>query len=501
MKCLLVLLLVAQVAKAHIGSPNVLFEGQAGPYPVRVIIKPPGVVPGLAEINVRVLTGSVDRITALPVFAKAGRKGAPPPDLAEPVRGETNLFSAELWLMKAGAYSVEVAAEGPQGKGAVIVPVNSVAMTRNSMAPWFGTVLACSGIILFLSAAKLAGAAFGESILAPSAAITPKVRWRGRIAGFLGAVIFALLLWGGKIWWDKEDRFYRNNRLYKPVPAAAAIVWERGQPQLQLAVKPERRRDWTPLIPDHGKLMHLFLVREGDLDVFGHLHPQQTGRNVFASTLPPFPEGTYQLYADVTHENGFAETLTASVIVPALPEAYLALWKLPGISEAICSIGTAFSKSTNFALPPDPDDSWHVPIARRDPYVSPAAGGYSIVWENPAPQRNGVDASLQFKLLDAQRTPAPVEPYMGMQGHAAVRRKDGAVFAHLHPSGTFSMASQQFFENEGRLEPYVHTNHTARVGPVSFPYQFPQPGPYRIWVQLKSGGKVLTGVFDTDVAN
>src|SRR2546429_7906014 len=143
-----------------------------------------------------------------------------------------------------------------------------------------------------------------------------------------------------------------------------------------------------------------------------------------------------------------------------------------------------------------------------------------MIWENPESMTKNLDASLRFKLLAPDDQPAQIEPYMGMLGHAVVRRKDGAVFAHIHPVGTFSMAAQQFFVNgkppkhsalpaqPGLLEPSLpaaelhgsHTNRSGVAGEISFPYAFPEPGSYRLWVQMKSQDRILTGVFDTTVA-
>jgi hypothetical protein len=39
---------------AHVGSPDTFFTGHAGPYPVRVSVRLPGVIPGRAEVTVRV---------------------------------------------------------------------------------------------------------------------------------------------------------------------------------------------------------------------------------------------------------------------------------------------------------------------------------------------------------------------------------------------------------------------------------------------------------------
>jgi hypothetical protein len=139
-----------------------------------------------------------------------------------------------------------------------------------------------------------------------------------------------------------------------------------------------------------------------------------------------------------------------------------------------------------------------------------------LVWERrPAPLAAGADAGLSFVVREPDGSIGAVEPYLGMSGHAVVMREDGKVFIHLHPMGTVSMAAQVALQERkpsdtawgtlgrrltesGALDP--HAGHQPMLeGHLSFPYAFPEPGAYRIWVQLKRHGKVETGSFRATV--
>src|SRR5438046_649952 len=83
----------------------------------------------------------------------------------------------------------------------------------------------------------------------------------------------------------------------------------------------------------------------------------------------------------------------------------------------------------------------------------------------------------------------------------------------VHPVGTFSMAAQEFFLKGKPPKPSIlnvqpgllamdqpalgaelhgsHTNLVGTAGEISFPYAFPKPGSYRIWVQTRSQGRIL----------
>ena len=80
-----------------------------------------------------------------------------------------------------------------------------------------------------------------------------------------------------------------------------------------------------------------------------------------------------------------------------------------------------------------------------------------------------------------------VEPYMGMAAHLVIASRDGSVFAHLHPSGSISMAAMQQFADGAAADP--HAGHVMPMdSAVAIPYAFPKAGPYRVLVQVKHGG-------------
>jgi hypothetical protein len=476
--------------RADTSHQPVLYEGKVGPYLARISVKPPGVVPGLADITVRVLDGQVREAEALPLKWNTGKQGAPPPDRALPVKGEDQLYSTQLWLMESGAHGIEVTLRGAAGEGRVLVPINSVATRVLNLSPQLGLPLVVLGGVLFLLLTSIVGAAVRESVLAPGDVATRGRRWLARGATTATGVVLALLLWGGWRWWDAEAAHYRNNRLYQPRPISTEISTtpQGNRLAVQLAATDPRRA--APLVPDHGRMMHLFVMREPSLDAFAHLHPNRVDRHRFESPLPPLPAGRYALYSQITYETGFTETLTNHL-----------------------TLGEPAATATTL----DPDDGWIAPT-RSD------TGNVTFELVGSPRFRTRSPVSLLFAAKDRAGNPAKLEPYLGMLGHLIVRSEDGRVFTHLHPSGSFSMAAQQLLalresgeaprrvamgsedplcrlpSVDASAKEWLAQRPQETEGQVSFPYEFTQPGRYRLWAQVRCEGEVRTGVFDVEVA-
>ncbi|WP_420442452.1 hypothetical protein [Candidatus Palauibacter sp.] len=472
------------VVAGHVGSNNVFFAGEAGPYPVSVIIRPPEVIPGLAEVSVRVPGGGADRVTVRPVrWDAAPEGGAPPPDDAVPVAGDPELYAAELWLMTVGAYRVVVAVEGSRGSGEVSVPVTSVMLGVRDLPPGLGWMLAALALLLVAGVVAITGAAVRESQIPAGETAGSRQRRRARIAMAVTALGVAGILYLGHQWWEAVDREIRSG-IFERLAVESAIVRDGGTPVLEIAITDPawRGRDWSPLVPDHGKLMHMFLVGAPGMDAFAHVHPVPVDSSTFRVPWPDLPPGEYRIYGDIVQESGFAQTVVDTVAV-----------------DAAALAAQAFPPEPAAGLPRDADDSaWTgIPMALSGPGSEARLDDGSILeWQGDQELRVDEETVLSFRVWDPDEKPAELEPYMGMRSHAALSRDDGAVFVHLHPAGTISMGSLAVLAPGG--SPMAGAD--ARTGVVEFPFAFPQPGEYTIWVQVKREGRVLTGAFQATVA-
>ena len=474
---------------AHVGSPDTFFSGSAGPYNIRVSVRLPGVIPGRAQVTVRIpdskdasgapiartLRDGVQGAYRIGIRAgqwNVGLKGAPPPEIAAPVPGDPTLYAAEIWFMTANSYQMAVDVDGPSGSGTAMIPVMAIATAERTMPPWLGGVLVSLGVVLTLGLLTLIGAAVRESVLPPGEEPDTRRRWRARLAAAGTCVLAALILWGGSAWWDAEAAAYRRFVHYRPFASTAAVIDRDGSPAVTLGIRDERWRGkvfpgsrFNALLPDHGKLMHLFLVREDGLDAFAHLHPvaRSAAALDFDAALPPLPPGRYRVYGDIVHESGYSQTLVSTVDIGSLTHTRAS----------------------------DPDDSWFAGDLRFD-----LGDGAQLVWAKPqAPIKAGEELVLALSVRDAGGGVATVEPYMGMAAHVIVASHDHGVFAHLHPTGSISMAALQKLTAAG-----PHTAHLDGVeGRVEVPYAFPQAGTYRMWVQVKRAGQVRTAAFDVIV--
>ena len=473
------LLLAALLSMAHVGSPDTFFSGPAGPYNIRVSVRLPGVIPGRAQVTVRILESTDAAAYRVGIRAgqwNVGLQGAPPAERAAPVPGDPTLYAAEIWFMTANSYQMVVDVEGPSGAGTATIPVMAIATVDRPMPPWLGGVLVALGVLLTAGLLTQIGAAVRESVLAPGEEPDTRRRWRARFATAGTCVLAVLILWGGSSWWDAEAAAYRRFVRYRPFASTASVIERDGSPALAFGIRDER---WTgkvfpgsrynALLPDHGKLRHLFLVREDGLNAFAHLHPvaRSAAAIDFDAALPPLAPGRYRIYGDIVHESGYAQTLVSSVDIASTANTRLS----------------------------DPDDSFFDGAAATGSSVD-LGDGTQLVWARPqAPIVAGEESVLALSVRDASGAVALVEPYMGMAAHVIVASHDHNVFAHLHPSGSVSMAALQKFSATPD-----HSAHGGSVeGHVEVPYAFPQAGRYRMWVQVKRGGQVRTGAFDLAV--
>ncbi len=464
------LLFTASAAFAHVGSPDVFFDGSAGPYRLLVTIRPPVVVPGVAEIEIRSSTPGIRQVHIVPLpLTGPGARFAPTPDLAKPSKDDPQFFTGSLWMMASGSWQVRIRASGAEGSGQLSVPVPALASRTMTMQKGLGALLLTLLLVLGVGAVSIVGASVREGQLEPGLLPSAERIRRSRVVMGAAALLVVLAVWLGNAWWNSEAGNY-GRIIFKPLQLTAALE-PGGALRLRLSDPGWLRwRRVDDLIPDHNHLMHLYVLRLPAMERVWHLHPEPAGPGELVQQLPPMPAGAYQLYGDIVHQNGLPETVVAQVNLPEIPGRPLA------------------GDDSAGAAPP---------LSQADPArtVTQLPDGYRMVWlRDPGPLRARRPVLFRFRLEDSAGKPAPdMELYMGMPGHAAFIRDDLTVFAHVHPSGSVPMAALSLLQPSG-----PHAAHRMQMSmsasglpaEVSFPYGFPKPGNYRIIIQMKRGGVV-----------
>jgi hypothetical protein len=478
---------------AHVGSPDVYFQGDAGPYHLTVMVRTPQMIPGVAEIEVRTDAPGVHQVKIVPLYiVGTGSKYPPPPDVLLPSKDDPQYFTGKLWLMASGSWQVRIEADGDRGAGTLAVPVPAFARSTLPMQKGLGALLSGLMILLVLAIVSIFGAARREGQLEPGQPSGPSQKRAARTAMAIAlAIVLGLLSLGG--WWWKVAAAERAQQMiYKP-PQLLASLLPGGKMLLRVGESAWHTRRpeavSTKLIPDHGHLMHLFLIRVPQMDRFCHLHPAEDKGGVFLDDLPAISAGHYQIFADIVRESGFPDTLVAEIDIPEIPGQPLAGDDSAAIAPALL-----------------PDAPGNVDFLLPD--------GAHMVWERqPGQLRANQLLWFRFQVQDAAgKTATDLEPYMGMAGHAEFVRSDLSVFAHVHPDGSASMAAVELAQaglpgrssaptaSAGNSMPGMDMGGTragSQLSGVAFPYGFPKPGLYRIFVQVKRAGRVETGAFDT----
>ncbi len=499
--------LIAAPLAAHIGSPDVFFQGDAGPYHLVVSVRTPQMIPGIAEIQIRSSTPGVKQIKIVPLYIVGeGSKYPPPPDVLLPSKDDPQFFSGKLWLMASGSWEVRIEAIGDAGSGTIAVPVPAAARSTMPMHKSLGALLAGLMVLLVAGIVSIIGAARREGQLEPGQQAGPAQKRAARLVMAGAFLVVAAVLVGGAFWWKTAAANLSNRMIYTAPDLFVSLV---PGDQMLLRIgdsKWHTRRPETvatALMLDHGHLMHLFLIRTPQMDRFYHLHPVPDKSGVFLDDLPSIAAGHYQVFADIVRVSGFPDTLSAQIDIPETVGKPLSgddsTASAPPISaDSAKDASGANTKDTQASL------------------ISSLPDGMRMGWERaPGPLPANQLLWFKFRVEDSTGKPvANLEPYMGMAGHAEFVRSDLSVFAHVHPDGSVPMAAVELADaklaknagappasnSSAATEMNMPGMAMGPIGPeVSFPYGFPKPGVYRIFVQVKYNGSVETGVFDAEV--
>lgn len=217
----------------------------------------------------------------------------------------------------------------------------------------------------------------------------------------------------------------------------AVVPGERAQLEFEV-LQPGSGRRQTEFEEVHVKLFHLFWVSH-DLSVFRHEHPALGADGVFRIEAVFEQPGTYRLMGDFFPSGG-------------TPQMYPMTLTTRGFEGALEEIGTDLEEDLS------PKRGENLTVSLRTEPRSPLAGQLTLLF---------------FELSTARR----LQKFLGAWAHMLAVKDDLVTMIHGHPT---------FADGGKRIQMNVI---------------FPQPGSYRVWVQVQRRRKVSTVPFTIAVSD
>ncbi len=116
-----------------------------------------------------------------------------------------------------------------------------------------------------------------------------------------------------------------------------------------------------------------------------------------------------------------------------------------------------------------------VPLPRAS--TSARVDGYDVSLRRPATLTAGREATLTFTISRDGRPVTRLQPYLGAYGHLVALHAPGLEYSHVHPA-----------------------SKDLAAGAITFDAELPKTGPYRLFVQFRTNGRVHTAAFTQDAS-
>src|SRR5579862_5812037 len=222
-------------ARAHVGSADVFYENDSGPYHVFVTVRMPKVIPGLAQVEIRSESKDVREVRLnILRLSGFGYKLHAIPDLAQRSPQDPRFFVGSIWIMETYDLQVRIQIDGARGKAELGVPTPAFAQSTLRMQKSLGTLLFGCMIFLAIGIVSVVGASVREAQLQAGQAPTSKGLRRARIAMFGTSALLLIVICLGNAWWKVDASNSQTQTWSSNSPTALATLQTDGRLLLRI---------------------------------------------------------------------------------------------------------------------------------------------------------------------------------------------------------------------------------------------------------------------------